>query len=107
MIELLEVLGLLEKHDRTAKRSKLVDNFTWQPGPSGPPEPPGPPFYTILKSYCLDGGGGVLTSENGMISHKKNINDVGNFYMTCLDYSIFNMLRQKTGKLLLLNYSIE
>ena len=84
MIELLEVLGLLEKHDRTAKRSKLVDNFTWQPGPSGPPEPPrplgfpsgapkppGPPFYTILKSYCLDGGGGVLTSENGMISHKK------------------------------------
>ena len=83
MIELLEVLGLLEKHDRTAKRSKLVDNFTWQPGPSGPPEPPrplgfpsgapkppGPPFYTILKSYCLDGGGGVLTSENGMIHTK-------------------------------------
>ena len=81
MIELLEVLGLLEKHDRTAKRSKLVDNFTWQPGPpepprplgfpSGAPKPPGPPFYTILKSYCLDGGGGLLTSENGMISHKK------------------------------------
>ena len=74
------MLRLLEEQDKTARRSRLVDNLNWQPEPpepprplgfpSGPPKSPGPPFYTILKSHCLDGGGGVLTSENGMISRK-------------------------------------